>query len=110
MSLDAVLRDAVRDALTAELPGLLAQLQGQPRMLPIKATPVSYRLILEAEKRGELTVFRVGKASLVDAAQLFDWIRRVGQERRTAAPTDAVGELLELDRERRAKRGKGRAA
>jgi hypothetical protein len=108
--LEQALQEAVRAALAAELPPLLAQLQAQPRMLAIKATPVSYRLILDAEKRGELTVFRVGKASLVDAAQLFEWIRRVGQQRRTATPADAVGELLELDRERRAKRGKGRAA
>jgi hypothetical protein len=110
LSLDAVLREAVRDALATELPAVLAHLHGEPRMLPIKETPVSYRLILEAEKRGELTVFRVGKASLVDASELFEWIRRAGcKQAAPATQPDAVGELLELDRARRAKR-KGTSA
>jgi hypothetical protein len=110
VSLEGAIGDALEAALRERLPALLAQLQIEARMLPIKAAPVSYRAILAAEKAGEIAVYRVGKASLVDTAELYAWIRQTGLTTPVEATPDDVGELLELDRERRAKRGKGRAA
>lgn len=110
MSLDRAIGDAIEAALRERLPAVLGQLATQARMLPIKSAPVSYRAILAAEKAREITVYRVGKASLVDTAELYAWIRQTGLTTPVEATPDDVGELLELDRERRAKRGKGRAA
>jgi hypothetical protein len=109
--LDEALREAVRSALVAELPGVLAELRERSRLVPIKAASLPYRVILDAEKRGVLPVYRVGHSSFVDERELEALIRAEGlrREPERAAEPDAVGELLELDRERRAKR-KGRAA
>jgi len=70
-----------RSAVLSLVPELVAMVRaelGRPRMLPIKETIVSYRQILDGEKRGELTVYRVGHAALVDETELYAWIRRVG--------------------------------
>lgn len=111
MSLDVAVREAVRSALMAELPGVLAELREQSRLVPIKAAALPYRVILDAEKRGVLPVYRVGHSSFVDERELEAFIRAEGLRRSEPATpaADAVGELLELNRERRAKRG-GRAA
>jgi hypothetical protein len=98
--ISAVVLAAVRDAaveLRAEL--------GRPRLVPIKETVVAYRTILEAERAGDLQVYRVGHASLVDEAELYAWIRRTGAARREpkqSEPSDEIGQLIAIgDRRRR---------
>jgi hypothetical protein len=110
LSVEETIRALVVGALRDALPELRAEL-GRPRMLPIKKTPVAYRAILAAEQRGELTVYRIGHSSLVDEADLHEWIRRVGVPRpeQPAAPSDEIGELIELGDERRARRGRRKA-
>jgi hypothetical protein len=105
MSLEVELQAVVLAAVRGAAAELRAEL-GRPRMVPIKETVVAYRAILEAERTGELRVYRVGHASLVDEAEFYEWIRRVGASRAEPPPveqTDEVGELIEIaDRRRRA--------
>lgn len=105
MSLDDAIRETVTAALREALPAIRTEL-GRPRLLPIRETPVAYRAILAAEQRGELTVYRVGHASLVDEAELYEWVRRTGAPRdpKRAAPADEVGELIAINETRRARR------
>jgi hypothetical protein len=111
MSIEAEIQSVVLAAVRGVAAELRAEL-GRRRMLPIKETPVSYRAILEAERAGELRVFRVGHASLVDEAELYEWIRRAGAARAKPQPDhrpDEVGELIEIgDRRRRASGGRRR--
>ena len=114
MSLDAALRTAICDVLVAELPAVLAQLSGEHRMIEIKSAPVSYRAILAAEKVSDLRVYRIGKTSLVDVTELYDWIRRTGTAKPSATTADEVavdevGDLIQINEQRRSKR-RGRAA
>jgi hypothetical protein len=109
VSLDAAIQAAVRTALVAELPAVLRELQDRQRLISIRDLPVGHRTILEAEKAGEITVYRRGKYSAVDEAEFVAWVKRSPAPFKPRQPTDDVGELLELNRERRAKRG-GKAA
>jgi hypothetical protein len=77
----------------------------RPRLIPIKDAPVAYRAILDAERRGELVVYRVGHGSFVDESELFAWIRRVGVPKAEPEQRDAVGELIALGDARRERRG-----
>jgi hypothetical protein len=73
-------------------------------LISIRRAAVAYRAILAAERRGELQVYRVGHASLVDEAELYAWIRRTGVTRTdaTGPASDEVGKLIAIsDRERR---------
>ena len=108
MSIDEVIRLAIRDALASEMATVMAEL-GRPRLISIKAAPVAYRAILAAEREGELTVYRVGHASLVDEADLYAWIRRVGAQRSERPSGDEVADLIALGDQRRGSR-KERAA
>lgn len=94
--LDAI-RDDVRDVVRQELRGI-----AQPRLMPIKQAPVSYRAILAAEKAGELTIHRRGKSAFVDVDDLDRWIRAAGKAVQTAEPADEIAELITLNRRRRA--------
>jgi hypothetical protein len=105
---------ALRAAILAHVPELAAAVRAEierPRLLPIKSACVSYRAILEGEKRGELQVYRIGNASLIDESELYDWIRRVGVKA-TPQPEqqgDELGELIELqDGKRKRAAGGGR--
>jgi hypothetical protein len=109
LSLDVAIQAAVRTALVAELPAVLRELQDRQRLVSIRDLPVGHRTILEAEKAGEIVVYRRGKFSAVDEADFISWMKRAPATAKPSQPTDDVGELLELSRERRAKRG-GRAA
>lgn len=107
MNLDAAIQAAVRMAIQTELPDVLAELGARQRLISIRELPVGYRTILEAEKAGEIAVYRRGKFSAVDEADFVAWMKRAPVK--PSPVVDEVGELLELNRERRAKRG-GRAA
>jgi hypothetical protein len=105
MSIEGELRNLVLAAFRDAAAELRAEL-GRPRMLPIKSCGVPYRQVLDAEKRGELVVYRVGNASLVDEGELYAWIRKTGVRREVEkqGPSDEIGELIEMgDRRRRAK-------
>jgi hypothetical protein len=104
MSIEAEIHSVVLAAIRGAAAELRAEL-GRPRLVPIKETVVAYRAILEAERAGELQVYRVGHASLVDEAELYEWIRRTGAARAKPAAVeepDAIGELIAIgDRRRR---------
>jgi hypothetical protein len=103
----------LRRALLAGVPELVAALLahiGRPRLLSIKQAPVSYRALLAAERAGELTVYRVGKASFVAEAELFEFIIRTGvpckpPPQGDAEPADDIAYLIEAGDARRAARG-----
>lgn len=104
MSLEEAIRSFVADAVKQAAPLLRAELE-RPKMLPIKETPVAYRALLDAERRGELTIYRVGHASLVDEVELYEWIRRTGVGRAPEAePVDETAKLIELGDARRRRR------
>lgn len=111
MSLDTAIQAVVRAALEAELPAVLNELTRRSRMVPIKSAPIAYRAILKAENEGKLAVYRIGNSSFVDETELFAFVRAEGVERRAqpVSATDEIGALLEINQERRSKRG-GRAA
>lgn len=98
VTLEQHIRELVLAAFREALPEIRAEL-ARPRMLPIKEAPVAYRAILEAEKRGELKVYRVGHASLVDEAELHAWIRRAGST--LERPDDEAERIIELNSRRR---------
>lgn len=80
----------------------LAPAESRSSLIPIKRAPVAYRAILEAERAGELTVYRRGKASLVDLAELESWIRRSPRAADVRpAQSDEAGELIAFNRSRR---------
>jgi hypothetical protein len=104
-----VIGRAIRETLLAVVPELASALRAEldrPRMLPIRQAPVAYRAILAAERAGELTVYRVGHASLVDEQELFAWIRRNGSPPAPpgTATADEIGELIAIGDRRRATR------
>jgi hypothetical protein len=103
VSIDASVRDAMLGLVPEVVAAVRAELE-RPRLLPIKSAPVAYRAILDAERRGELAVFRVGHASFVDEAELFAWIRRVGTPKPESEQRDAVAELIALGDARRNRR------
>ena len=100
MSLDAALRSAVLELVPEFAASVRAEFE-RPRLVPIKSAPVAYRAILDAERHGELAVYRVGHASFVDEAELFAWIRRVGVPKVEPEQRDTVGELIALGDARR---------
>ena len=101
MSLDAAIRHALFGGVSELAAALRAELD-RPRMVPVKEAPVAYRAILEAERAGELTVYRVGHTSLVDEQELFAWVRRTGAKPPPKeAPADEIGELIALSDRRR---------
>lgn len=109
--------DALRQGLFGLVPELVARVReelGQPRMLPIKGTVVSYRQILDGERRGEIAVYRVGHSSFVAEDELFAWIRRTGATKQEPAEpieaSDEIAEVIDANRRRVEARGKGRAA
>lgn len=100
--------DALADVLGAKVAAAARDQLGRPRMLPIKDAPVSYRRLLEAERAGELRIYRVGHASLVDEVELFDWIKRSGARVAMSPepePADEIGALVEMNDVRRARAG-----
>jgi hypothetical protein len=105
------LEDAIRDIVLGIAPELVALVRaevGRSRLLPIRETPVSSRRILEAERAGELQVYRVGHTALVDEAELHAWIKRTGTQVATTG-ADPIAELVSANDARR-RRGGGRAA
>jgi hypothetical protein len=111
MSLEAEISAVVLAAVRGAVADVRAEL-GRPRLVPIKETVVAYRAILEAERAGELQVYRIGHASLVDEGELYDWIRRTGAARekpRQVEPSDEIAELIEIGDRRRRTGGRARA-
>lgn len=110
MSLEAEIRSAVLASLREGLAELRAEV-GRPRMIPIKSAPVAYRQLLEAERKAQLVILRIGHASFVDESELYAWIKKYGTDKpKVAQPaSDEIGELLDINAQRRGKRG-GRAA
>src|SRR5690606_16115450 len=104
MSLD----DQIRDVLLGAAPELAARLReelGGPRRIPLAEAPVARRTVLDAERAGELSIYRTGQARLLDESELYAWIRRTGAPRRAPAePADEVGELIAIGDERRRRR------
>jgi hypothetical protein len=101
VSIEATFRSALLELVPEIVAAVRAEL-GHPRMRPIKETPISYRRILDAERAGELHVYRIGHAALVDESELYDWIRKKGVEvERTDEPADEIGELISLGDQRR---------
>lgn len=105
MSLEAELWRTLLPGVPELVAALLAHVE-RPRMLPIKEAPIAYRLILDAEKAGELTVFRVGHASFVDEAELFSYIKRAGVSCKPLAEPvgDDIDALIHSGDERRARK------
>jgi len=106
------LRQLLAEAAEAGAQRALAKLPPERRggLVPIKQAPVAYRTILDAERAGELVVYRRGKASFVDVTELEAWIRRAptrpARDTEPAPPPeDAVGELIALSNSRRQRRG-----
>ena len=108
-----MIEESLRSAVLGLVPEFVASVReelGRPRMLPIKEAPVAYRAILAAEKAGELQVYRVGHAALVDEVELFSWVRRVGlrQDKPTMETepekADEIGAIIEMGDERRKRR------
>ena len=112
MSLEGAIRAAIL-AHVGELAAAVREEIARPRMVPVKEAIVSYRAILDAEKRGALTVYRIGNASLVDEGELYAWIKREGVKRveREAEPDeqDEIDALVDLADKRRRQRGGGAA-
>jgi len=100
--LAAFLGELIQEAAEAGARRALEQAAPEARcsLIPIKSAPVAYRAILEAERAGELKVYRKGKSSLVDVAELEAWIRRAPRPA-DASPADEVGELVAFNRGRR---------
>lgn len=107
MSLDIAIRELVLGAVRAALPELRAEL-GRPRLLSIRELPVSYRLVLEAERAGEIRVYRRGKFSAVDEAEFVAWVKRAVAPRRAANSeiADEIGEIIAATESRRARRAR----
>jgi hypothetical protein len=108
MSIEAEISAVVLAAVRGAVADVRAEI-GRPRLVPIKEAPVAYRLILAAERAGELQVYRVGHASLVDEAELYEWIRRTGAARekpRQDKQADEIGELIAIGDRRRRTGGK----
>lgn len=113
MTLEDAIRQVVLGAAT-ELAARLREELGRPRMILLDDAPVARRIVLDAERAGELPIYRVGQARLLDESELYAWIRRTGAPRRAPAvpavpaePADEVGELIALGDERRRRRGAG---
>ena len=85
MSLEAEIHRVVLASAPELAAALLAHIE-RPRMLPIKEAPISYRLILAAERAGELPVYRVGHSSFIAEGELFEFIRRTCHQRRDRGP------------------------
>lgn len=90
--LDAIRAD-VAEAVRAELRGIAT-----PRLVALEDAGVARRALLEAERRGELTIHRRGKAGFVERAQLERWIV-AGSE---VAETDDAADVIALNRRRSA--------
>lgn len=102
--MEAALRELLEAAAEAGARRALEQLNaGGPglSLIPIKQAPVAYRALLDAERAGELRIYRRGKASLVDAAELEAWIRRAPRPAPAAPGVDEAGELIAFNRTRR---------
>jgi hypothetical protein len=109
VTLDEQIQELILRGVRDAVPTLLAEL-GRPRLLSIRELPVSYRLILEAEKAGEIRVYRRGKYSAVDEAEFIQWMKRAPTlDAEPAPPSDEVGALIDLNNSQRKRRG-GRAA
>jgi hypothetical protein len=106
VNLDSAIRDAVASAIRAELPRALDDLLARARLIPIKGAPVSYRLLLAAEKAGELRIYRRGHSAFVEAAALDAWIMAAPEVRAPVVTEahDEIGEVLHLNDQRRALR------
>ncbi len=116
MSLDAAIRELVLGAVRDGLPVLLAEL-GRPRLISIRELPVSHRLVLDAERAGEIRIYRRAKFSAVDEAEFIAWVKRApasAMRKPEPAPVDEIGELIAANESRRsrkqAKRTRGQAA
>ena len=103
--LERALQELLEAAAEAGARRALEQAAPEARcsMIPIKQAPVAYRALLDAERAGELRIYRKGKASLVDVAELEAWIRRAPRAADAPAPADEAGELIAFNRERRTK-------
>jgi hypothetical protein len=119
-------RSAVREVVVPELRSELAR----PLMLSIRQAPVPRYVILQAEKRGELNVFHVGREAFVAEAEMWEWIRRhgisrkqprarddrpptergdrqpTGRDEQSSAERDDVSAIVELGERRRRNRSK----
>lgn len=105
-----MIEDELRKAFFGLVPEVVAMVRAElerPRMIPIKSAIVSYRQILDAENRGELTVYRprgtgkkgnVGHAAFVDEAELYAWIRRTGGKRDELCESHSCEEHDDVDR------------
>jgi len=107
VSIETALRELLEAAAEAGARRALAEakLGTGPRLTPIKSAKIAYRLILEAEKKGELRVYRRGHASFVDDDELDAWIRRAAivttEVVAPIEPTDDIGELIAMNNARR---------
>jgi hypothetical protein len=111
VSLDVAIRELVLGAVRDALPALLSEL-GRPRLISIRELPVSYRLVLEAERAGEIRVYRRGKFSAVDEAEFIQWVKLAPASairKPEPAPVDDIEDLIAANEIRRTKR-RGRAA
>jgi hypothetical protein len=110
------LRDLLTEAADLGARKALEKAAASPRrLLPLRECGVSYRLVLAAERAGELRVYRRGHASFVELAELERWIL-ASPVARAAEPegpaSDEIDEIIRLTDERRkvaAGRGHGRA-
>jgi hypothetical protein len=99
MNLDEAIHVSVLSAVRAALPELLAELQ-RPRLIPIRELPVSFRMVLAAEKAGEIQVYRKGKFSAVDEAEFVAWVKRVAKP----SAADEIADLVDSNRRRHRQR------
>jgi hypothetical protein len=109
MSLDAAIREIVLGAVRDALPELRAEL-GRPRLISIRELPVSHRLVLEAERAGEIRVYRRGKFSAVDEAEFTTWVKRapacVVRKIEPAPVLDEIDEIIASNDVRRKRGGR----
>ncbi|APU89275.1 hypothetical protein Rctr16k_14 [Virus Rctr16k] len=106
MQLADALRDLLEQAAEAGARKALESIREQAPgvFLPVKAAPIPYRAILDAERAGELVVYRRGKSSFVRRDELEAWIARA--PRRSSTPRDEVAEVIALNAERRTRGGR----
>lgn len=92
---DAEALEAFR-TLCAYFAGTRAEAEHRSKLVRIKEAKVSYRSILDAEKAGELQVYRRGKDAFVNEDELDAWIMASHPTMKVVASSPVVDEVAAI--------------